>query len=95
MVINTRTNLWRDTKSGANGGIYDLACELTGNSNKSELYRCIAGEMNAFQKRKTPKPEGKPKPDRVQLTEALAYAIHNNTVSKRNTMLKEHLNKNE
>lgn len=51
MVINTRTNLWRDTKSGANGGIYDLAYELTGCANKSELNRYIAGEMNAFQKK--------------------------------------------
>lgn len=48
MVINTRTNLWRDTKSGVNGGIYDLAYELTGSANKSELNRYIAGEMNAF-----------------------------------------------
>ena len=30
MVINTETNLWRDTKSGAYGGIYDLAYELIG-----------------------------------------------------------------
>ena len=51
MVVNTRTNLWRDTKSGANGGIYDLAYELTGCANKSELNRYIAGEMNAFQKK--------------------------------------------
>lgn len=65
MVINTRTNLWRDTKSGANGGIYDLAYELTGCANKSELNRYIAGEMNAFQKKQTPKPEEKPpKPKR-------------------------------
>lgn len=50
MVINVRTNLWRDTKSGANGGIYDLAYELTGCANKSELNRYIAGEMDYFQK---------------------------------------------
>lgn len=60
MVINTRTNLWRDTKSGANGGIYDLAYELTGSANKSELNRYIAGEMNAFQKRQTQKSGEKP-----------------------------------
>ena len=30
MVINIETNLWRDTKSGAYGSIYDLAHELTG-----------------------------------------------------------------
>lgn len=61
MVINTRTNLWRDTKSGANGGIYDLAYELTGCANKSELNRYIAGEMNAFQKKQL-KVEEKPEP---------------------------------
>lgn len=37
MVINTETNLWRDTKSGAYGGIYDLAYELTGSCSMSEL----------------------------------------------------------
>ena len=51
MVINVRTNLWRDTKSGANGGIYDLAYELTGCANKSELNRYIAGEVNDWQQR--------------------------------------------
>lgn len=61
MVVNTRTNLWRDTKSGANGGIYDLAYELTGCANKSELNRYIAGEMNAFQKKQM-KAEVKPEP---------------------------------
>ncbi|MCM1141119.1 MAG: hypothetical protein NC453_21335 [Muribaculum sp.] len=50
MVINTRTNLWRDTKSGASGGIYDLAYEITGCANKSELNRYIAGEMDYFRK---------------------------------------------
>lgn len=43
MVINTETNLWRDTKSGTYGGIYDLAYELTGSCNMSELNRYIAG----------------------------------------------------
>ena len=51
MVINTRTNLWRDTKSGSNGGIYDLAYEITGCANKSELNRYIAGEMNTYQQK--------------------------------------------
>ena len=37
MVINIETNLWRDTKSGAYGSIYDLAHELTGSCNMSEL----------------------------------------------------------
>lgn len=61
MVVNTRTNLWRDTKTGANGGIYDLAYELTGCANKSELNRYIAGEMNDFQKKQM-KAEAKPEP---------------------------------
>lgn len=59
MVINIQTNLWRDTKSGANGGIYDLAYELTGCANKSELNRYIAGEMNAYKQREQKKPEVK------------------------------------
>lgn len=50
MVINTETNLWRDTKSGAYGGIYDLAYELTGSCNMSELNRYIAGQMQGFEK---------------------------------------------
>lgn len=64
MVINTETNLWRDTKSGAYGGIYDLAYELTGSCNMSELNRYIASEMSALEKSKEneqkaepPKPE--------------------------------------
>lgn len=52
MVINTKTNLWRDTKSGAYGGIYDLAYELTGSCNMSELNLYIEGEMSAFEKSK-------------------------------------------
>lgn len=50
MVINTETNLWRDTKSGAYGSIYDLAYELTGSCNMSELNRYIAGQMQGFEK---------------------------------------------
>ncbi len=50
MVINTETNLWRDTKSGAYGGIYDLAYELTGSCNMSELNRYIAGQMQGLEK---------------------------------------------
>lgn len=50
MVINTETNLWRDTESGAYGGIYDLAYELTGSCNRSELNMYIAGEMSKMQK---------------------------------------------
>ena len=50
MVINTETNLWRDTKSGAYGGIYDLAYELTGSCNMSEPNRYIAGQMQGLEK---------------------------------------------
>ena len=57
MVINIETNLWRDTKSGAYGGIYDLAHELTGSCNMSELNHYIAGEMNALGKQKEQKVE--------------------------------------
>lgn len=72
MVINTETNLWRDTKSGAYGGIYDLAYELTGSCNMSELNHYIAGQMSALEKSKEkeqkvepPKPEQEPdKPKR-------------------------------
>lgn len=49
MVINIETNLWRDTESGAYGGIYDLAYEMTGTCNRSELNMYIATEMSALQ----------------------------------------------
>ena len=52
MVVNINTNQWRDTKSGAYGGIYDLAYELTGSCNMSELNRYIASEMSALEKSK-------------------------------------------
>ena len=61
LVINARSNLWRDTKSGASGGIYDLAYEITGCANKSELNRYIAGEMNTHQQKQM-KAEVKPEP---------------------------------
>ena len=67
MVINTETNIWRDTKSGAYGGIYDLAYELTGSCNMSELNRYIAGQMQGLeksQKVEPPKLEQKPEPDK-------------------------------
>ncbi len=67
MVINIQTNLWRDTKSGANGGIYDLAYELTGCANKSELNRYIAVEMNAFQKRQNENQEKCQSPKKLRL----------------------------
>ena len=50
MVINIETNLWRDTKSGAYGGIYDLAYEITGSANMRELNMYLAGEMSNIQK---------------------------------------------
>lgn len=62
IVVNIRNNTWRDTKSGANGGIYNLAYELTGSCNKSELNQYIAGEMNAFQKKEMQKEIEPPKP---------------------------------
>lgn len=50
MVVNVETNLWRDTKSGAYGGIYDLAYEIIGTCNRSELNMYIATEMSRYQK---------------------------------------------
>lgn len=68
MVINTETNLWRDTKSGAYGGIYDLAYELTGSCNMSDLNLYIAGQMGEFDRKaarqELPKSEP-PKPEPV------------------------------
>lgn len=57
MIINIETNQWRDTKSGAYGGIYDLAYELTGSCNMSELNRYIAGEMKNIETHKDVKIE--------------------------------------
>ena len=51
MVINIETNLWRDTKSGAYGGIFDLAYEMTGSCSMSKLNRYIAGEISGYEKR--------------------------------------------
>lgn len=69
MVINIETNLWRDTKSGAYGGIYDLAYELTGSCNMSELNHYIAGQMSALEKskgneQKAEPPKQEPEPDK-------------------------------
>ena len=63
MVINTETNLWRDTKSGAYGGIYDLAYELTSSCNMSELNRYIAGQMQGLEKSQKIEPP-KQEPDK-------------------------------
>ena len=67
MVINTETNLWRDTKSGAYGGIYDLAYELTGSCNMRELNMYIAGEMSNIRNvsiRQVPKETRNPDADK-------------------------------
>ena len=64
MVINTETNLWRDTKSRAYGGIYDLAYELTGSCSMSELNRYIAYEMSAIRKVDIRHKPDAPKPQR-------------------------------
>ena len=65
MVINTETNLWRDTKSGAYGGIYDLAYELTGSCNMSELNQYIAGQMSSMEKSpKVEPPKQEQEPDK-------------------------------
>lgn len=69
MVINIETNRWRDTKSGAYGSIYDLAYELTGSCNMSELNRYIAGQMSGIEKsrameQKEVPPKVEPEPDK-------------------------------
>ena len=56
MVINTETNLWRDTKSGSYGSIYDLAYELTGSCNMSELNQYVAGQMSGMEKSRKVEP---------------------------------------
>lgn len=65
MVINTETNLWCDTKSGAYGGIYDLAYELIGSCNMSELNQYIAGQMSGMEKsQKIEPPKQEQEPDK-------------------------------
>lgn len=50
MLVDTLSNQWRDMNSKAYGGIYDLAYELTGSCNMSELNRYIAGQMQGHDK---------------------------------------------
>lgn len=50
LLVDTSTNRWRDIQSGAYGGIYDLAYELTGSCNMSELNHYIAGQMQGYSK---------------------------------------------
>lgn len=47
IVVDTNANGWYDTKQPDKlyGGIYDLAYEITGSANKSELNLFIASEM--------------------------------------------------
>lgn len=47
IVVDTSTNGWYDTKQPDKlyGGIYDLAYEIIGSANKSELNLFIASEM--------------------------------------------------
>lgn len=47
IVVDTAANGWYDTKQPDKlyGGIYDLAYEITGSANKSELNLFIASEM--------------------------------------------------
>ncbi len=46
-VVNTNTNRWIDTANGKKGGIYDLAYELTGTYNISDLNLYIATQMSS------------------------------------------------
>ena len=67
MVINTETNLWRDTKSGAYGSIYDLAYELTGSCNMSGLNCYIVRQIQGMEKSQKVEPskaEQKPESDK-------------------------------
>lgn len=47
-VVNTNTNRWIDTANGKKGGIYDLAYELTGTYNISDLNLYIATQMSSI-----------------------------------------------
>lgn len=73
MVVNIQTNQWRDTKTGAYGGIYDLAYELTGSCSMSELNHYIAGEMSGYKQRQEqpnvepPKPEPEKSPRKMRM----------------------------
>ena len=67
MLVDTSTNQWRDMESGAYGGIYDLAYELTGSCNMSELNLYINGQMQGFIKEsQTVKTQDSPKVERPE-----------------------------
>lgn len=55
MVVDTEKNGWYDSKEPEKyyGGIYDLAYELTGSCNRSELNLYIATQMKDFKEFKT------------------------------------------
>lgn len=55
MVVDTEKNGWYDSKEPEKyyGGIYDLAYELTGSCNRSELNLYIATQMKNIQEVKT------------------------------------------
>lgn len=55
MVVDTEKNGWYDNKEPEKyyGGIYDLAYELTGSCNRSELNLYIATQMKGFKDFKT------------------------------------------
>ncbi len=48
MVIDTESNQWYDTESGAGGNIYNLVCEITHSCKVSELNRFIAAQMGVY-----------------------------------------------
>ena len=67
MLVDTSTNQWRDINSKAYGGIYDLAYELTGSCNMSELNHYIAGQMQGFNNgSKSVKAPDLPKAEKVE-----------------------------
>lgn len=66
MVVNIQTNQWRDVKTGAHGGIYDLAYELTGSCSMSELNHYIAGEMAGIKQSRKQEPPKQDEPPKSQ-----------------------------
>ena len=55
MIVDAEKNGWYDSKEPEKyyGGIYDLAYELTGSCNRSELNLYIATQMKSFKEFKT------------------------------------------
>lgn len=48
-VVDTLNNTWRTPNGEAYGGIYDLAYEMTGSCDKSQLNMFIATQMSTVQ----------------------------------------------